>query len=240
MLRAFDPNYEERQKTTRALKETLARLDKVKINDSKSNSNDLKSTEDYDLKNLNLKIYNCNTRSISNKKESIKDILVNQEIDIAIFSELNCKNVPKFKDYLSFNLVSKRKFHGTSIVVHKSIASKMIRIPQATDDFEVVHLQLRDTIIPLNIFGVYLDVEARSNIDTIKQVHGRLTNMFQSHLDKGEAIVSLGDWNRNPFVSKHSAGTKLLRQAFQKKKCAYFGTSAKLALTPPPPMYFRT
>ena len=30
------------------------------------------------------------------------------------------------------------------------------------------------------------------------------------------------------------------KASLQKKKCAYFGTSAKLALTPPPPRYFRT
>ena len=216
--RIFDPNYEARQKSYKALKETIDRLnakdkgnDNLNLNDNK-NQQKPQSTDDFVLKHLDLKIYNCNTRSLSNKKQSISDILVNQQIDIAIFSEINCKNVPKFKDYLSFNLVSKRKFHGISLLVHKSLASKMIRIPQPSEDFEVVHLQLRDSIIPLNIFGVYIDVEARSNIDTIKQVHGRLTNMFQSHLDKGEAIVSLGDWNRNPFVSKPSAGTKLLME----------------------------
>ena len=55
-----------------------------------------------------LNIMSCNVRGISNKKKSIENILIDNEVDICILSELNTQNLPKFPGYMSFVRYSKR------------------------------------------------------------------------------------------------------------------------------------
>ena len=175
---------------------------------------DLYKDRKFYYKNLpslkDLSIYSVNARSLPNKKVSLQAILKKESIDIGFVSEINTKNPDKFPGYNSFKLISKKKFHGMLAVVHGSIANNVIRIPHNIEEFEIIHLQFQQALIPLNIIGVYLDVEGRTSVDDVKRVHSKLQSIIQFHLDKQEQVICLGDCNRNPFVTNPSAGTKLL------------------------------
>ena len=69
----------------------------------------------------------------------------------------------------------------------------------------VHHIRLENTTPALNIVGVYLDVEANSTVEDTKSAWFKYKNKVDFILDKGEALVTLGDFNRpidNPKVTR--------------------------------------
>ena len=74
-----------------------------------------KNREKKGAKEINLTLTSVNCRSINNKKVSIRELL-DQNVDVALFSELNWKP-PKFKGFISFQKKSKRKFHGLALYI---------------------------------------------------------------------------------------------------------------------------
>ena len=63
----------------------------------------------------------------------------------------------------------------------------------------------------LNVIGVYLDVESRSNTEKVQAVWAQLTAKVDSILVRGEAVTLVGDFNR-PDNPKPSMGRKLLME----------------------------
>jgi hypothetical protein len=54
-------------------------------------------------KDLDLTLVSLNCRSINNKKESVREILENLVVDVALCSELNLNwRPPKMKGYMAF------------------------------------------------------------------------------------------------------------------------------------------
>ena len=103
-----------------------------------------------------------NCRSINNKKPSIKEILESQNIDIAIYSELNLKwKPPKFKGYIAFQRKSEKKFNGLAMYVSSHLSGSVLRIPDEDAELEIIHILIKSTTPNLNIIGCYLDVESR-------------------------------------------------------------------------------
>ena len=113
-------------------------VDRSEYRDSKSTDNKKKKT------NTELKIYSCNVRSINNKRKSIDEMLHTVQPDVAFFSEINCNRSPVFKGFHSFNLYSKKKFHGISVVVGNHLKGSVLRVPYSTD-LELIHLINKDT-----------------------------------------------------------------------------------------------
>ena len=153
-------------------------------------------------------IYSCNVRSINNKKDSMAAILNNNDIDICILSELSTQNMPKFKGYTNFECLKKRRNHGICMMVKNHLREGVIRI--AEEELEIVHIRFENTTPPLNVIGVYLDVEANSTVADIKNAWFKYKNRVDSILDKGEALVTLGDFNRPIDNPKITCGKNLL------------------------------
>ena len=116
------------------------------------------------------------------------------EIDICILSELSTQNMPKFKGYTNFECLKKRRNHGICIMVKNHLREEVLRI--AEEELEIVHIRLENTTPALNIVGVYLDVEANSTVEDTKSAWFKYKNRVDFILDKGEALVTLGDFNR--------------------------------------------
>ena len=179
----------------------------------RKNKNKASSDTSNKIINEKLLIYSCNVRSIGNKKKSLEQILEDNSIDIAILQELNVKNMHYFKGYTQFNYISNRKFHGISLLAKNFYKNKIMRIPhEPEENFEIVHVILKDTIPLLNIMGVYMDVETRQTVEKIESSWLKITKMVEEILERGESITLLGDFNRpiNPEVKNESSGTKLL------------------------------
>ena len=177
------------------------------------------------LKALNL--YFCNVRSIGNKKSTIQNILDHGMIDIGMFSEINTKNVPRFKGYQQFTLYSKRRFHGLTVAVKNEIANNVIRIPHEESGLEIIHLMYREAPVPINFVAVYLDVEARTNVDEIRSTHDKLKSIADDILEKGQGLVIMGDFNRNIFSETLSVGSKLLKEWLQEGTMQILNESTK-------------
>ena len=86
-----------------------------------------------------------------------------------------------------------------------------MRIPDESE-LEIIHLVVKTTNPCLNVIGVYLDVESRTNnVEKVQKIWSQLRNKVDSILEKGEAVALLGDFNR-PETPKPTLGRKLLTE----------------------------
>ena len=144
------------------------------------------------------------------RKKSIEEILNNESVDIAIISELSVKTLLGLKGYREF-IEIRGHMHGICILVRNDIAKHALRIHNESE-LEVVHVRLSNTVPALNIIGTYLNVESRVKADDTKKTWNLYTEMVQQVLDRGEACVCMGDFNRPLQAKKPSLGTKLLNE----------------------------
>ena len=171
-----------------------------------------------------------NVRGISNKKKSIECILTEQEIDIAIISEIGTRNMPKFPGYTSFINYKKnhKHMHGIVILVNNSIKKDVIRIPDESD-LEIVHLRVSNTLPAVNIIGTYLNCESRSSVEDIKKEWHLFTDKVQQSMQRGEAVVCMGDFNRPLQAKKLSHGTNLLNDWLREENVYLINNRNKLS-----------
>ena len=163
-------------------------------------------------KSKTFKILACNVRSITNKHQSTLNLLHKQDVDIAVFSELNTKKLRKFPGYQAFTRYSQLRFHGVCMLINNDIKNNVLRVGE--EDLELVHLRIDSCVPPLNILGTYLDVEAGQSTDQLDQVWSKLINKVNMIVESGESVCLLGDMNRS-LQGKPSYGTKLLRNFLQ-------------------------
>ena len=121
------------------------------------------------IKDEVLNIISINARGVAKKKKSIEEILKNENVDIAVISELSVKTVLKFKGYREFVEI-RGHMHGICILMRNNIAKHALRIHKESE-LEVVHVRLSNTVPALNIIGTYLNVESREKADDTKK-HG--------------------------------------------------------------------
>ena len=174
------------------------------MGNQKKNSN---KPRKVDTSNLN--IISCNVRGLLSKKKSIENILIDNDVDICVLSELNTKNLPDFKGYTSFTKYVNKAFHGISILVSNSLAKHVIRIPDSSE-LEIVHVRIENTIPALNIIGTYLPVETRMKVEKTDELWKLLTDKVDSLINNFEAVCVIGDLNRPLQNQKPSHGTTLL------------------------------
>ena len=186
---------------------------KFESNNIQSNNNN--NTEW--IKKEMLRVYHCNVRSVGNKKASIDNILRTNELDICVLTELNNRVMPNFKGFHQFNRFSNKKFHGISCIVSNRMKGNVIRIPDEDESLEIVHLLINNTNPSLNVIAVYLDVESRSDKDTIESNWAKLVGKVNSIVERGEAVCLIGDFNR-PIAAKPTLGRKLLTDWIEDKE----------------------
>ena len=177
--------------------------------------NKKKDTDILKIQDENLKIVSINARGFASKRKSIEEILKNENVDIAIVSELSGKNIPTFTGYKPF-IKSGGHMHGLAIFVRNSVAKRTLRIHDESD-LEIVHLRLSSTVPALNIIGTYLQVESRQTVDNINRVWNLYTEKVQHVLDRGEALLCIGDFNRPLQAKRLTHGTKLLNEWLNSK-----------------------
>ena len=191
---------------------------KIKHIDKKAKRNRVNKKKDTDtikIQDENLNIVSINARGFASKRKSIEEILKNENVDIAIVSELSGKNISTFTGYKPF-IKSGGHMHGLAIFVRNSIAKRTLRIHDESD-LEIVHLRLSSTVPALNIIGTYLQVESRQTVDNINRVWNLYTEKVQHVLDRGEALLCIGDFNRPLQTKRLSHGTKLLNEWLDSK-----------------------
>ncbi|HAO15683.1 MAG TPA: hypothetical protein DDE71_09020, partial [Tenacibaculum sp.] len=96
-----------------------------------------------------------------------EEILKNENVDIAIVSELSGKNILTITGYKQF-IKAGGHMHGLAIFVRNCIAKRALRIHDESD-LEIVHLRLSSTVPALNIIGTYLQVESRQTVESINR-----------------------------------------------------------------------
>ena len=193
-----DTNKDKKAKSKRVTKNKDTNKDK-KAKSKRVNKK--KDTDILKIQDENLKIVSINARGFASKRKSIEEILKNENVDIAIVSELSGKNIPTFIGYKPF-IKSGGHMHGLAIFVRNSVAKRTLRIHDESD-LEIVHLRLSSTVPALNIIGTYLQVESRQTVDNINRVWNLYTEKVQHVLDRGEALLCMGDFNR-PLQEAHS------------------------------------
>ena len=207
-----DTNKDKKAKSKRVTKNKDTNKDKK----AKSKRvNEKKDTDILKIQDENLKIVSINARGFASKRKSIEEILKNENVDIAIVSELSGKNIPTFIGYKPF-IKSGGHMHGLAIFVRNSVAKRTLRIHDESD-LEIVHLRLSSTVPALNIIGTYLQVESRQTVDNINRVWNLYTEKVQHVLDRGEALLCIGDFNRPLQAKRLTHGTKLLNEWLNSK-----------------------
>ena len=165
----------------------------------------------------NTRVRFVNIRSVQNKKASLNEQLLRDEVDVCVVSEMNTKRCPKLKGYTSFSNLSDKKFHGVSIFVANELAGDTLRIHDLSKN-EMVHIRLDNVTPALNIVGVYMDVELRdSKEDKIEKVEA-LKSIEEEIAARGEAFLMVGDLNRPSIVKEYdqmTPGTKMFADWIQ-------------------------
>ena len=207
-----DTNKDKKAKSKRVTKNKDTNKDK-KAKSKRVNKK--KDTDILKIQDENLKIVSINARGFASKRKSIEEILKNENVDIAIVSELSGKNIPTFIGYKPF-IKSGGHMHGLAIFVRNSVAKRTLRIHDESD-LEIVHLRLSSTVPALNIIGTYLQVESRQTVDNINRVWNLYTEKVQHVLDRGEALLCIGDFNRPLQAKRLTHGTKLLNEWLNSK-----------------------
>ena len=163
----------------------------------------------------NLTIISINARGLSGKRKSIEEILKNNNVDIAIISEIGVKHVPKFVGFNQF-IEPRGHMHGVLILIRNGLAKNCLRIHDESD-LEIVHVRMSNTIPSLNIIGTYLKVEGRETIDYTDRMWKLYTDRVEHALNRGEAVLCMGDFNRPLQAKKPSHGTKLVNEWLNEK-----------------------
>ena len=185
---------------------------KKQIKNKKNKKND---TDRLKIQEENLNIISINARGFASKRKSIEEILKNENVDIAIVSELSGKNIHTIAGYKHF-IKAGGHMHGLAIFVRNCIAKRALRIHDESD-LEIVHLRLSSTVPALDIIGTYLQVESRQTVENVNRVWNLYTERVQHVLDRGEALLCMGDFNRPLQAKRLTHGTKLLNEWLKDK-----------------------
>ena len=185
----------------------------VLLKESRSNDFNFNFNKpDSNLLTLERIVVMCsNTRGIQSKKKSVVEILVENNVDVFISLEMNTRKCPKIKGFVSFNHLVDKKFHGVSIFVKDSLAPSTMRIHDMSNN-ELVHIRITSVTPALNIVGLYMDVESRDSKEGMTEKVQAMRDKADDLIEKGEAVVVVGDINRPSIVKdyeKMTAGTKM-------------------------------
>ena len=142
------------------------------------------------MKDEIVNIISINARVVAKKKKSIEEILKNENVDIAIISELIIKTGLKIKGYCEFVEI-RGHMRGICILMGNDLAIHALRIHKESE-LEIVDVRLSNTVPALKIIGTYLNVESREKADDTKKTWNSYTEMVQQVLNRGEAFICYG------------------------------------------------
>ena len=84
------------------------------------------------------------------------------------------------------------------------------------EGIELIHLRYNDSLDPINIVGYYLDVECRSNNDSLQKAGLKFRSIVDCILATGKGLTLLGDCL---FSDKNTLGVKLMNDWLNEESC---------------------
>ena len=159
-----------------------------------------------------VRIWSANTRHLSKKIDSVREILFNRQIDYEMIREavLSGKAPPVIDDFTPFSFDHKKIIRGSIMYVRNGYIPTTLRIKEREEDevsSEFMHMRL-DAIPPLNVISIYQ--ETNSGPTESEAVQKVLMDKVQIYVDNGETCVIVGDTNTavNEDCNKRTSAAK--------------------------------
>lgn len=154
-----------------------------------------KETKDYDLK-----FYSNNCRGLQSKIDTVKNILREGKIDIAIITETQCardKNI-KIENYVCYY----RNRHlrdkgGVAIYVHEKWANGCMKLETGLEHNEFFVIKLENFTPNVVVIGYYGVIEGQYNKDQVTAMQADIFNLFRKYKEEGYQIFWSGDYNNH-------------------------------------------
>ena len=162
---------------------------------SQENVKDNKKPETY---KLNFYMNNC--RGLQSKVGTVRNILMDNEIDIAIISETQCskdKNI-KIPNYVNYfrNRIQREK-GGVCIYVSEKLSNGCMKLETGLENNEYFVLRLENFSPNLIVMGYYGVIEQQYNKDQVLAMQADIFNSFRKYREEGCDIFWCGDYNNH-------------------------------------------
>ena len=170
----------------------------IKSENKSMNINDVENNKK--VKTYDLKFYSSNVRGLRSKLESVKNVLLSEEYDVAIFTETQCSGssnirIPGYVNYFR-NRESKSK-GGISVYVKDKWANWCMKLESGDGDNEFMVVKI-EAFNPAIVVVVYYGViENRTPTAKVLQMQGELFNTIKEYADQGMSIQWAGDFNNH-------------------------------------------
>lgn len=151
-------------------------------------------------KNYKLNFYANNVRGLQSKIATVKNILVEGEIDIAVICETHNKGVKNIKidDYVCYyNNRTLREKGGTAIYVHEKWANNVMKLESGLDHNEYFIIKIESTVPSTVVIAYYGVIENQFHSDEIKAMQSDLFQMVAKYCEEGNEIYWCGDFNNS-------------------------------------------
>ena len=146
-----------------------------------------------------LKFYSVNIRGLQSKLETFKNILVDNDIDVALVTETHCSRDKciQIENYTCYyrNRSIKEK-GGVSIYVHNRLANACMKLESGLDLNEFFVLKL-ECFNPNVIVVVYYGVIEQQYPNEVIAMQGDLFSIIRNYTSQGYHIVWGGDFNNH-------------------------------------------
>ena len=157
-----------------------------------------KSKFNKECETYSLSIFQNNCRGLQSKIETVKNILIDLSVDIAILSETQCKGqknikIPNYVCY--FRNRELRDKGGICVYVHERLAGGVMKLEQGLEHNEYFVLRFENCKPNLIIICSYGVIEGQFTKDEIFAMQSDLFNTYRKYLEEGCDVIWGGDLN---------------------------------------------
>ena len=151
-------------------------------------------------KSYDLKFYSSNVRGLRSKLESVKNLLLSESYDVALFSETQCSGnsnikIPGYVNYFR-NRESKSK-GGVCVYIKERWAKWCMKLESGEGDNEFMFIKI-EAFEPAIVICVYYGViENRTPSAKVLHMQGDLFNTVKEYIDQGVSLQWAGDFNNH-------------------------------------------
>ena len=176
--------------------------DKADFNQKKcSTSINVSKTENKsNKKSYDMKFYSTNVRGLQSKIEAFKNVLVREEIDIALVTETHCqgnRNI-KIDDYVCYYRNRQlREKGGVAIYIKNRWANSAMKLEEGLDHNEFFVLRVESTSPNLIIIVFYGVIEGQFTTEEVRAMQADLFEIILKYRSEGCDILWAGDFNNH-------------------------------------------
>ena len=167
----------------------------------RNNSSMYKSKENKSSKKpYQMKFLSTNIRGLQSKVDAFKNILVKEEIDIALVSETHCqgnKNI-KIEDYVCYyrNRPLREK-GGVAIYLKNRWANASMKLEEGIDHNEFFVLRIENTYPNIILVVYYGVIEGQFTTEEVRAMQADLFETVSKYSEEGCHIFWAGDFNNH-------------------------------------------